>query len=68
MTLALIGNALLGFAGLAVMLTLLAGAIIRSRTDEQRLARVARRQARDRRRVASPARPQARWAARPDAF
>jgi Tfp pilus assembly protein PilX len=67
MTLALIANEALGLLLLVVVLCLLAGAILRSRTDEQRLARAARRQARDRRRVASSGRPRANWAPRPDA-
>lgn len=68
MTLALIANEALGLLLLVALLTLLAGAIVRSRTDEQRLARVARRQARDRRRATSPAHPRTSWATRPDAF
>lgn len=66
MTIALIGNALLGFAGLTVMLILLAGAIVRSRADEHRLATAARRTFRRRRATSAP-RPRTSWVARPEA-
>lgn len=69
MTLALIGNGILGLLLLVVVLSLLAGAITWSRTDEHRLARAARRrQVRERRRATSTARPRTGWATRPEGF
>jgi Tfp pilus assembly protein PilX len=69
MTLALIGNEIVGLLLLVVVLGLLAGAIMRSRTDERRLAHAARRrQTRARRRATSTARPGAGWTARPEGF
>jgi hypothetical protein len=67
MILAPIGNAFLGFFLLTVVLGLLAGAIVRSRADEHRLARAAR-QTRQRRRSTSASRPRTDWVAHPDAF
>lgn len=68
MTLAIIGSAVLGLVVLTVVLSLLAGAIRLSGSDEERLARAARRHhARDRRRSLSTSRPRTGWAAHPDA-
>lgn len=70
MTLMIVANAALGFVLLAVMLSLLAGAIRRNRTDQQpAVIDARRRQARERRRIAAAApRRQRGWATSPDAL
>lgn len=69
MTLALIGTGILSLLLLVVVVSLLAGAIMWSRTDEHRLARAGRRrQVGERRRATSTARPRTGWAARPEGF
>jgi hypothetical protein len=66
MTLALLACAVLGLSLLAVVLTLLAGAIVRSRADRRLVVAARHRHAREHRHTAT-SHPHTGWVARPDA-